>query len=113
MFTQCLTVLFDRAPTLATLKSALQVDGIEAPAAEPEQGWVLTGPSLTLEHRADVNGKVQIDVLDCPFPDAMGSPGTYEGTYLGMLDHNVTTIAGALGAPVPQGGLDGRLATTN
>lgn len=47
------------------------------------------------------------------YSDAMGSPGTYEGTYLGMIDHNVTTIAGALGAAVPQGGLDGRLATTN
>jgi manganese/zinc/iron transport system substrate-binding protein len=47
------------------------------------------------------------------FSDAMGAPGTYEGTYLGMIDHNVTTIAGALGAPVPQGGLDGRLAATN
>jgi manganese/zinc/iron transport system substrate-binding protein len=47
------------------------------------------------------------------FSDAMGPPGTYEGTYLGMIDHNVTTIAGALGAPVPQGGLDGRLAATN
>jgi manganese/zinc/iron transport system substrate-binding protein len=47
------------------------------------------------------------------YSDAMGPPGTYEGTYLGMIDHNVTTIAGALGATVPQGGLDGRLATTN
>jgi manganese/zinc/iron transport system substrate-binding protein len=40
----------------------------------------------------------------------MGEPGTYEGTYLGMIDHNVTVIAGALGASVPQGGMDGRLA---
>ena len=24
------------------------------------------------------------------FSDAMGEPGTYEGTYLGMIDHNVT-----------------------
>ena len=47
------------------------------------------------------------------YSDAMGPPGTYEGTYLGMIDHNVTTIAGALGAPVPPGGLDGRLASTN
>ena len=23
-------------------------------------------------------------------PDALGAPGTYEGTYLGMIDHNVT-----------------------
>lgn len=47
------------------------------------------------------------------YSDAMGPPGTYEGTYLGMIDHNVTTIAGALGATVPRGGLDGRLASTN
>jgi manganese/zinc/iron transport system substrate-binding protein len=44
------------------------------------------------------------------FSDAMGEPGTYEGTYLGMIDHNVSVIAGALGAPVPEGGMDGRLA---
>lgn len=31
------------------------------------------------------------------FSDAMGQSGTYEGTYIGMLDHNVTTIANALG----------------
>lgn len=31
------------------------------------------------------------------FSDAMGAPGTYEGTYIGMLDHNVTTITNALG----------------
>ena len=31
------------------------------------------------------------------YSDAMGTPGTYEGTYIGMIDHNVTTIANALG----------------
>jgi len=45
------------------------------------------------------------------YSDAMGQVGTYEGTYLGMLDHNVTTIAGALGADVPAGGMDGKLRT--
>ena len=43
------------------------------------------------------------------FSDAMGADGTYEGTYLGMLDHNITTIAGALGADVPERGMDGKL----
>lgn len=38
------------------------------------------------------------------FSDAMGRPGTYEGTYIGMLDHNASTIAGALGGKVPEGG---------
>ena len=44
------------------------------------------------------------------FSDAMGSPGTYRGTYIGMIDHNVTTIARALGGEAPEGGANGRLA---
>ncbi|OIQ44055.1 MAG: manganese transporter [Roseobacter sp. MedPE-SW] len=44
------------------------------------------------------------------FSDAMGADGTYEGTYIGMLDHNMTTISGALGAAdVPARGMDGKL----
>ena len=43
------------------------------------------------------------------FSDAMGKPGTYEGTYLGMIDHNVTAIARALGGTAPEKGMSGRL----
>lgn len=43
------------------------------------------------------------------FSDAMGTEGTYEGTYIGMIDHNATVIAGALGGEVPDRGLNGRL----
>jgi manganese/zinc/iron transport system substrate-binding protein len=43
------------------------------------------------------------------YSDAMGSPGTYEGTYLGMIDHNVTTIVRALGGEAPEKGLNGKL----
>lgn len=43
------------------------------------------------------------------FSDAMGDAGTYEGTYIGMIDHNVTTIARALGGDAPEGGMNGRL----
>lgn len=46
------------------------------------------------------------------FSDAMGDEGTYEGTYLGMIDHNVVTIARALGGEAPEGGLRGRLGGT-
>ena len=35
----------------------------------------------------------------------MGSPGTYEGTYIGMLDHNATTITRALGGKAPERGM--------
>lgn len=43
------------------------------------------------------------------FSDAMGPSGTYEGSYIGMIDHNVTLIASALGGDVPARGMDGRL----
>jgi len=43
------------------------------------------------------------------YSDAMGQPGTYEGTYIGMIDHNVTTIARALGGDAPQTGMNDRL----
>ncbi len=45
------------------------------------------------------------------FSDAMGQAGTYEGTYLGMLDHNATIIARALGGSAPEKGLLGKLNT--
>ncbi|AXI48249.1 manganese transporter [Sulfitobacter sp. SK012] len=43
------------------------------------------------------------------YSDAMGPDGTYEGTYLGMIDHNVTTIAKALGADIDPRGMAGKL----
>jgi len=43
------------------------------------------------------------------FSDAMGPAGTYEGTYIGMIVHNITTISKALGADVPAQGMQGRL----
>lgn len=52
-------------------------------------------------HKVSVGGEL--------FSDAMGEDGTYEGTYVGMLDHNITVIAGALGADVPAQGLNGKL----
>ncbi len=52
-------------------------------------------------HQVSVGGEL--------FSDAMGEPGTYEGTFVGMLDHNITVIASALGADVPSGGMNGKL----
>jgi manganese/zinc/iron transport system substrate-binding protein len=40
----------------------------------------------------------------------MGAPGTYEGTYIGMIDHNATVIARALGGKAPERGMKGKLA---
>jgi manganese/zinc/iron transport system substrate-binding protein len=39
------------------------------------------------------------------YSDAMGDADTYEGTYIGMMDHNLSSIAKALGSEtVPEGG---------
>lgn len=43
------------------------------------------------------------------FSDAMGDAGTYEGTYVGMLDHNITLVGRALGGEAPAKGLNGKL----
>ncbi len=47
------------------------------------------------------------------FSDAMGKGGTYEGTYLGMMDHNATMIARALGGEAPARGFQGKLSEQN
>jgi manganese/zinc/iron transport system substrate-binding protein len=43
------------------------------------------------------------------YSDAMGEEGTYEGTYLGMLDHNITLTTRALGGEAPEKGHFGKL----
>ena len=52
-------------------------------------------------HQVQIGGEL--------FSDAMGRPGTYEGTYIGMIDHNITTITRALGGDAPEGGMQGKL----
>ena len=47
------------------------------------------------------------------FSDAMGSTGTYRGTYIGMIDHNATTITRALGGDAPAGGMNNQLAVSD
>lgn len=47
------------------------------------------------------------------FSDAMGADGTYEGTYIGMIDHNATVMARALGGEAPERGMSGKLSPGN
>ncbi|MCA8998121.1 MAG: zinc ABC transporter substrate-binding protein [Planctomycetaceae bacterium] len=47
-------------------------------------------------HEIEIGGEL--------YSDAMGAAGTYEGTYIGMLDHNLTKISQALGGDAPAGG---------
>ncbi|MEL7211430.1 MAG: zinc ABC transporter substrate-binding protein [Pseudomonadota bacterium] len=48
-------------------------------------------------HTVEIGGEL--------FSDAMGEAGTYEGTYQGMIDHNVTVISRALGGEAPERGM--------
>jgi manganese/zinc/iron transport system substrate-binding protein len=43
------------------------------------------------------------------YSDAMGASGSYEGTYAGMLDHNITLVTRSLGGKAPEKGFGGRL----
>ena len=43
------------------------------------------------------------------YSDSLGTPGTYEGTYIGMMDANITTIVNALGGSAPVTGYQGKL----
>ncbi len=52
-------------------------------------------------HQVQIGGEL--------YSDAMGRAGTYEGTYAGMLDHNITVVTRALGGMAPERGLAGRL----
>ena len=51
----------------------------------------------------------EIELGGVLFSDAMGPDGSYEGTYIGMMDHNVTTITRGLGGQAPKGGMQGKL----
>lgn len=54
-------------------------------------------------HKVKIGGEL--------FSDAMGLTGTYEGTYIGMIDHNVTQITRALGGAADAKGMSGLLKT--
>ena len=56
-------------------------------------------------HRVIIGGQL--------YSDAMGPAGTYEGTYLGMIDHNITTITRALGGTAPERGFQEKLSSSN
>ena len=56
--------------------------------------------------------KWQVEIGGELFSDAMGIEGTYRGTYIGMIDHNITSITRSLGGEAPESGLNGKLKTS-
>lgn len=70
-------------------------------SVSPKNIQALVDGAASNGHEVTIGGEL--------FSDAMGEAGTYEGTYLGMLDHNATTVARALGGEAPPRGMSGRL----
>ena len=68
---------------------------VEASVSEKNVKALVEGAAAQ-GHTVTIGGKL--------YSDSMGHAGTYEGTYIGMIDHNVSTIARALGGKVPEGG---------
>lgn len=79
-------LIVDRKLPAVFIESSVPRDTIDAVV----QGAAARG------HQIKIGGEL--------FSDALGSTGTYEGTYIGMLDHNFTTVARALGGNVPPRG---------
>lgn len=73
---------------------------VESSVAERNVSALIEGAAVR-GHKVSIGGAL--------YSDAAGEAGTYEGTYIGMIDHNATVIARALGGAAPKKGLAGRL----
>ncbi len=108
-----------------------EVEGIQGISTESEAGLVRIGelvdmlvarkiPAVFVESsvsdraiRALIEGAAaqghEVAIGGELFSDAMGPDGSYEGTWIGMIDHNVTLITRALGGTAPERGMLGKL----
>jgi manganese/zinc/iron transport system substrate-binding protein len=71
-------VIVERQVPAIFVESSVPVRNVEA----------LQEAVRALDHEVVIGGQL--------FSDAMGSPGTAEGTYIGMVRYNIDTIVGAL-----------------
>ncbi len=84
-------LLVDRKVTAVFVESSVSERNVRA----------LVEGAAARGHKVEVGGEL--------FSDAMGQSDTYEGTYIGMIDHNMTSIARALGGDAPARGMQGKL----
>lgn len=84
-------LLVDRKIPAIFVEESVSARGVEA----------LVGGAAHRGHAVVIGGSL--------YSDSLGTPGTWRGTYVGMLDHNATVVANALGGSAPAGGLFGRL----
>jgi manganese/zinc/iron transport system substrate-binding protein len=91
-----------RIEELVSLLVSKKIRAVFVESSVPERNVrALVEGARARGHQVAVGGEL--------FSDALGTPGTYEGTLIGMLDHNVTTVARALGGETPPRGMNGKL----
>ncbi len=91
-----------RIESLVQLVAARKVNAVFVESSVPERNVrALVEGADARKHKLAIGGVL--------YSDALGAPGTYEGTVIGMLDHNVTTIARAFGVETPARGMQGKL----
>ncbi|MFT4704782.1 MAG: hypothetical protein ACI81R_002490 [Bradymonadia bacterium] len=73
IFTQCLVVLFDEAPTLDALTAALSPLGDTA-AMPAGHHWSMGGEGLSIAMTHSTVGRIGTDIVPAPWPDDMGDP---------------------------------------
>ena len=73
-FTQGVVVLFEAAPTRLQLRAAVADQFEVARESDGGDNWALGGDGLIITYRPDVNGYVNIDIVDRTWPDDMGDP---------------------------------------
>ncbi|QIF05319.1 DUF4261 domain-containing protein [Roseimicrobium sp. ORNL1] len=70
-----MVVLFEDAPSLASLRWRLESKGYVVAGMEDENEWPeMSGPAILLNWRPEVNGICIVDITDKPWPDGMGDP---------------------------------------
>src|SRR5690606_10305758 len=84
-----------RVEALVALLVERRIRAIFVESSVPDQNIrALIEGAAARGHQMTIGGEL--------FSDAMGKPGTPEGTYIGMIEHNARTIANALRAkPLP------------
>ncbi len=71
-FTQGVVILLRAPVTIAAVRARLA----DFPVVKelPGASWEMGGPGLVVAYRRELNGAVTVDVVDRPWPDAMGDP---------------------------------------
>jgi hypothetical protein len=75
LYTQGLAILLRQAMSLDAIESCLSGFTIVS-RQEESTDWHLSGPSLVIAYRPEVNGHVLVDIVDHHWPDQMGDPNT-------------------------------------